>query len=1467
MRKKSFKKRILVSLLTVCMLFSSLNLPTSYIHAEDKAAPRVYEKISDTLQEKFKDNADFYDCMIMFEKEADLKKAVMESKKNDTGFSKRLNEKNAVIGEMKEVALRTQQDIMDWLDREKAKGNVKTYESFFIVNSMHLIAKENVIKALADLEEVKHIDYNEPIWNETPITIPSTEGNHFKTNVNQIEWNIKAVHADKVWNKGFTGKGVTVGIIDSAVDVTHPALRKKFKGYDSVNNTYTYRNNFIDCTNEDNDLGYNNKMDAMHGTHCMGIVLGDQENSQGQKTNQIGIAPDAKFIAARVFDNNGGSSLAGFHRAAQFMLAPGGSTLDAPAVVNNSWGGGRNTEKWFEKDVEAWVKAGIFPVFASGNKSPGESDPGPGSIAIPANYRDAFAVGAVDSNFKLAYFSKRGPSPNGNYGVKPEVSAPGVSIRSSVKGGDYVYMSGTSMAAPHVTGVAALLKQAKPDISIAEMRDVLESTAVRSTDKEYPSAPNYGYGYGVINAYAAVSKITGEGVGTIQGSVKIGDKNTDAEVYIKETDICVTTNANSGEFSLTHPVGDYTLVCNKYGYDTVEVPVKIEKDKTLQKDISLNKKALGKITGYVKDRDGQGIENVFARVLENSEIVPVQTDSEGKYTIENLPYGDYTIRFFKSELITQEEEISLNTDTLTMDDITLNVSEDAEYEISHHEGNNFNISPEENYPIGYGSFEGCGVMFTPTHENSKLKKVEVQFANRNYHYSGTRAKLKILQRDEDGRIKDLIEPFTIEFTPGKSKVISLEEYALKMDKTFYVVLATEDRLAYPFLVGTTRKGEKEYSYHYYDGNLVPLENDFLHGALMIKAILSRPQDALEKSVVVEKPSLEKVTPNNRTIQGKAKAYQKIQIVLGSGSIFNTIADEAGNFKLQIDRQLIPGEKVTCYARNVDGVKSEGAFRVVSTDVSKLQEAILLAKGKTTDEPKYDDLKAILNESEALIREIQAYENNQDLDSGKIKEYQEQINNKKNAINSKIIELSEDKIGLLKKINEVESLMKEIWTSQNGANVPLTKQWVRSEDKQELLHTLLRAKGIHQRLDSSENEINSAIKKLEDALQVFNSKIKKGKKEIITDINSDRFRDGEYEGEGRGKHWVASHVIITIREGKLADIKVSDWNESQDALKALIDDGYINRIIEANALDVAYTKRYEKECIAIVNAIMQALEKAVKEGVTLNPDLTLLTEKIEFAKKSLKTYPTSIDGKKLSDGSLIKADTKWVEPKAAIDLKKEIDNANKALENKFLTPDMRNKQVTLLEIAIRNFEQSIKTGPIKAVDSEETINDGKYKVSSKGYNLLDDNVFTVVIKDGVIDKVVIEKWADTDEKSLRVIKEVKTTFLDKFKGRTDSNVEVVSGATESSKSIREAVDKALKQAKKDQFSEKSMDEMIFEAKEKLYRKKLTLSSKKVKHQEYIDRVNAIIRENDKGDLTADEMAQLKADLKEVIDNFN
>src|SRR5699024_7960803 len=124
---------------------------------------------------------------------------------------------------------------------------------------------------------------------------------------------------------------------------------------------------------------------------------------------------------------------------------------------NNSWGGGPGLNEWYRDVVIAWRNANIFQEFSAGNAglfNPG----GPGSVAVPANYPESFATGATDQNDELAEFSLRGPSPYDE--IKPDISAPGVDIRSSVPGDAYGLNSGTSMAGPAVSGVIALMLDA-----------------------------------------------------------------------------------------------------------------------------------------------------------------------------------------------------------------------------------------------------------------------------------------------------------------------------------------------------------------------------------------------------------------------------------------------------------------------------------------------------------------------------------------------------------------------------------------------------------------------------------------------------------------------------------------------------------------------------------------------------------------------------------------------------------------------------------------------------------------------------------------------------------------------------------------------------------------------------------------------------------------------------------------------
>ena len=189
----------------------------------------------------------------------------------------------------------------------------------------------------------------------------------------------------------------------------------------------------------------------------MGVMVGGSTSGTA-----IGVAPAAKWIAARIFDDSGRSSATAVHRAYQWLLDPDGdpTTDDAPDVVNNSWtftSSGCHLE--FEQDLQALRAAGILPIFAAGN-----SGPGTGTSLSPGNNPSAFAVGATDNADQIYSGSSRGPS-SCDGSVFPEITAPGVGIHSSSLNGAYFDSTGTSLAAPHVAGVLAVLLSAYRDLS------------------------------------------------------------------------------------------------------------------------------------------------------------------------------------------------------------------------------------------------------------------------------------------------------------------------------------------------------------------------------------------------------------------------------------------------------------------------------------------------------------------------------------------------------------------------------------------------------------------------------------------------------------------------------------------------------------------------------------------------------------------------------------------------------------------------------------------------------------------------------------------------------------------------------------------------------------------------------------------------------------------------------------------
>lgn len=323
-----------------------------------------------------------------------------------------------------------------------------------------------------------------------------------------VQWNVSMIGADKVWSEfGVRGEGIVVGQSDSGADVNHPELHDRYRG-NTEGDSYNWFDPWNGRPSPYDDNG--------HGTHTLGTILGQ---------NGIGIAPDATWFACANLNRNLGNP-ALYLDCMQFMLAPfpqgsdplkDGDPTRAADVLNNSWG----CPELEGCDPNALLyaanhlrDAGIFVVVSTGNDGPNCS-----TVNAPLSlYDSVFSVGAIDQSRDVAFFSSRGPvTADGSGRMKPDISAPGVDILSSVPGGGYASESGTSMAGPHVVGAVVLLWSAEPSLigDIDRTEQLLTQTADPYTGNTSDGCfeggvPNAAYGYGILDVYQAVKAALGK---------------------------------------------------------------------------------------------------------------------------------------------------------------------------------------------------------------------------------------------------------------------------------------------------------------------------------------------------------------------------------------------------------------------------------------------------------------------------------------------------------------------------------------------------------------------------------------------------------------------------------------------------------------------------------------------------------------------------------------------------------------------------------------------------------------------------------------------------------------------------------------------------------------------------------------------------------------------------------------------
>lgn len=456
--------------------------------------------IHEDLQEDLARSDEPVEALVILEEKADTAGVARSMKKYVRPFVSDKQAKSlarrAVIDTLKDTAEKAQAPLLEYLEEEKGKGNVREINDFFIVNALYLKAEPTIIKELAQKPAVEKIEPNRTFEIQEGEKAGSAVSNSDVQSNDNVEWGVEQINAHQVWDEFDTeGEGVVVGVLDTGVNWEHEALQEKYRGYcPDGEHEHTY--SWYDAVNYENE-----PVDVFndHGTHVTGIALGADPDEE----NQIGVAPGAQWIAANAFQSDGDAYVSDLLEAGEYLLEPGGDAEKAPDIINCSWGGGtvNGDHEWFRDMVQSWRDAGIMPVVAAGNTDGGAD---PGSILIPAIYPESVAVGATDKDDQRADFSNRGPTEY-YHELKPNISAPGVGIRSATSGtSGYGTKNGTSMATPHIAGAVALMLSFDPGLSVDELEEALYATASSQTDSDYGHYPNYGYGYGIVNAYDAV---------------------------------------------------------------------------------------------------------------------------------------------------------------------------------------------------------------------------------------------------------------------------------------------------------------------------------------------------------------------------------------------------------------------------------------------------------------------------------------------------------------------------------------------------------------------------------------------------------------------------------------------------------------------------------------------------------------------------------------------------------------------------------------------------------------------------------------------------------------------------------------------------------------------------------------------------------------------------------------------------
>lgn len=565
-----------------------------------------------------------------------------------------------------ETAARSQRTLVS---RIAARGG-EVLNTFWIQNMVLAELPPAAVLPLTAVPEVARVIPNFEVTAAPAVAAEPPAG----TAAAAATWGLERIGADRVQDElGLTGAGVTVATLDTGVAADHPDLAGKLATEDPADPAYP--GGWMQFDAAGNPVASTPRDSRFHGTHVAGTIHGGDGSGA-----RIGVAPDATMMHGLVLPGGTGTFTqvaAGMQWAVDPYDASGAPAGTPADIVNMSLGANAYVQEMVAPTRHMYF-AGVFPAFAVGNEESGSCGVGSSS---PGNVYEAVAVGATDQADNVAALSCGNvvrkddwPDPPAEWPdqwVTPDLTAPGVGVRSATPGGSWRSLSGSSMATPHVAGTVALLRQARPDLSVDQLLDALRNTAFFD-DRHGSDRPNPRYGWGRIDAYAAVVNATlDSGVTGVVTDRATGAPVTGATVRVAGS---VATTDQEGRYELRLPPGPYELDVARFGYeDAAGIPVEVPEGEMTTLDVPLTPLPTGALSGVVRYQPtGHPVPGARVSVLGVPGDLSDLTAGGGDYRIPAIPAGAYRVRASAPGLLASPVvEVEVGADSTGTVDFTL----------------------------------------------------------------------------------------------------------------------------------------------------------------------------------------------------------------------------------------------------------------------------------------------------------------------------------------------------------------------------------------------------------------------------------------------------------------------------------------------------------------------------------------------------------------------------------------------------------------------------------------------------------------------------------------------------------------------------------------------------------------------------------------------------------------------------